>query len=181
MHGINQLYSGVMHGFKHPSILRAVYIDGVDYNDDFFTHLIKFALQLRNYGIDDHGLLVYLSEACAGSLYSGTPGHSTIYEDLGPYTLAVRWMFETSPHLPQGGDGSHPVEPLLTPFQADERLNPYYLPWIMRGLLEDRQLRRNTMLMQEMENLRKRFEEWAPVSRPMKDLKFRLEPLRARL
>ncbi|RKP06722.1 hypothetical protein THASP1DRAFT_18086 [Thamnocephalis sphaerospora] len=175
------LYSGIMHGFAHPSILRAVYIDGVDYTGDFLTSLITFALRLRNHGVHDHGLLVYLSEAIAGSLYSGTPGHSTVYEDLGVYLLATRWLFEAHPHMPRGTSGRHPAEPVLTPFQADERLNPYYLPWIMRGLLEDRRLRRNDTLMHEIEMLRQQFDQWDPVSRPMKELKFRLEPLRARL
>lgn len=74
-----------MHGFSHPSLLRAVYIDGHDYQPDFLTSLIVFLLRLRNYGIPDHGLAVHLSEAVAGSLYSGTQGHSTIYEDIGVY------------------------------------------------------------------------------------------------
>jgi hypothetical protein len=74
-----------MHGFSHPSLLRAIYIDGVDYTGDFLISLITFALRLRNHGIHDHGLIVYLSEAIAGSLYSGTQGHSTIYEELQVY------------------------------------------------------------------------------------------------
>ncbi|RKP22361.1 hypothetical protein SYNPS1DRAFT_20172 [Syncephalis pseudoplumigaleata] len=176
------LYSGIMHGFSHPSLLRAIYIDGVDYTGDFLTSLISFALRLRNHGIHDHGLIVYLSEAIAGSLYSGTQGHSTIYEELQVYALAVRWLLDAHPEPLRGGQPvEHPADPILTPFQADERLNPYYLPWIMRGLLEDSRLRKNKALLRDIEQLQRQFEQWEPVSRPMKELKFRLEPLRARL
>ena len=48
------------------------------------THLVGFALKLRNLGISDHGLIRELSLPLAGSLYSGE-GHSTIYEDDAVY------------------------------------------------------------------------------------------------
>lgn len=48
------------------------------------THLVGFALKLRNLGISDHGLIRELSSPLAGSLYSGE-GHSKIYEDDAVY------------------------------------------------------------------------------------------------
>ena len=48
------------------------------------THLVGFALKLRNLGISDHGLIRELSSPLAGSLYSGE-GHSRIYEDDAVY------------------------------------------------------------------------------------------------
>ena len=77
------LYSAVMTSIHHPSIVRAVYIDGATYQDDFFTNLISFSLRLRNSGLDDHGVLVHLSEVVAGSIYG--EGHSTIYEEREVY------------------------------------------------------------------------------------------------
>jgi hypothetical protein len=77
------LYSAVMTSIHHPSIMRAVYIDGATYQDDFLTNLISFSLRLRNSGVDDHGVLVHLSEVVAGSIYG--EGHSTIYEEREVY------------------------------------------------------------------------------------------------
>lgn len=48
------------------------------------THLVGFALKLRNLGISDHGLIRELSTPLAGSLYTGE-GHSKIYEDDAVY------------------------------------------------------------------------------------------------
>jgi hypothetical protein len=48
------------------------------------THLVGFALKLRNLGISDHGLIRELSSSLAGSLYSGE-GHSRIYDDDSVY------------------------------------------------------------------------------------------------
>lgn len=71
-----------MTSVSHPSIVRAVYIDGCSYQDDFLTNLI-FSLRLRNSGVEGHGVLVYLGEAVAGSIYG--EGHSTIYEEHEVY------------------------------------------------------------------------------------------------
>lgn len=48
------------------------------------THLVGFALKLRNLGISDHGLIKELSSPLAGSLYGGE-GHSRIYDDESVY------------------------------------------------------------------------------------------------
>ncbi|KAJ3206315.1 hypothetical protein HK099_000572 [Clydaea vesicula] len=86
------LYSAVMHGFTHPNIYRAVHIEGVDYAPDFMSHLVVFVLKLRNLGYDDHGLIVHLSDMIAGNVYGfGTQGHSTLYDEINTYTLAIAW------------------------------------------------------------------------------------------
>ncbi|KAJ3303415.1 hypothetical protein HDU76_005351, partial [Blyttiomyces sp. JEL0837] len=46
-----------------------IYIDGADYVPDFLSHLIVFALRLRNSGISDKGLIVHLSEYLAGNSF----------------------------------------------------------------------------------------------------------------
>lgn len=48
------------------------------------SHLVGFALKLRNLGVPDHGLIRELSSPLAGSIYSGE-GHSRIYEDETVY------------------------------------------------------------------------------------------------
>ena len=49
------------------------------------SHLVGFALKLRNLGVADHGLIRELSSPLAGSLYKGE-GHSRIYDDEAVYT-----------------------------------------------------------------------------------------------
>lgn len=48
------------------------------------SHLVGFALKLRNLGIPDHGLIRELSSPLAGSLYTGE-GHSRLYDDEAVY------------------------------------------------------------------------------------------------
>jgi hypothetical protein len=44
------------------------------------SHLVGFAMKLRNLGVSDHGLIRELSAPLAGSLYTGE-GHSRLYDD----------------------------------------------------------------------------------------------------
>lgn len=48
------------------------------------SHLVGFALKLRNLGVPDHGLIRELSSPLAGSLYTGE-GHSRLYDDEAVY------------------------------------------------------------------------------------------------
>ncbi|KAG0355520.1 hypothetical protein BG005_005538 [Podila minutissima] len=166
------LYSAVMTSVSHPSIVRAVYIDGCSYQDDFLTNLISFTLRLRNSGVEDHGVLVHLSEVVAGSIYG--EGHSTIYEEREVYQLAIRSLLEPPASLTSELARS---EPVLNPFQARERLNPFYLPWGMRGVVDDIQARGDRVLTDELERLKELYDDWNPVSKAMKEIKFRLEPI----
>lgn len=57
--------------------------------------------------------------------------------------------------------------------------NPYLLPWIMRGLLEEDFVK--TELGAETEELLKQFDNWKPATKALKDVKYRLEAVRSRL
>ncbi|KAF9572626.1 hypothetical protein EC968_009618 [Mortierella alpina] len=170
------LYSAIMTAIHHPSIVRAVYIDGATYQDDFITNLISFSLRLRNSGVDDHGVLVHLSEVVAGSIYG--EGHSTIYEEREVYMLAIRALLEPPTTLTAELARS---EPVLHPFRAKHTLNPFYLPWGMRGVMDEIKARGNEVLNEELERLKRLYDEWNPVSKGMQEIKFRLEPVRSRL
>jgi hypothetical protein len=50
---------------------------------DFLSNLLVLLFRLRNADLTDHGLLLHLSDATAGSL-AGL-GHSTPYEDANAY------------------------------------------------------------------------------------------------
>ncbi|KAI7859581.1 hypothetical protein BDC45DRAFT_432026 [Circinella umbellata] len=177
------LYSAIMTGASHPNILRAVYIDGHIYSeDDFLINLVTFSLRLRNAGLSDHGLLTHISEVLAGDLYSWEGGHSTIYEERDVYTMAVQYLFESAPFgriTNKSTDTA--VDVLLDSFQAKVRQNPFYLPWAMRGICDDAAVLSDQILRQELQKLRTLFEQWVPANAKLREIKFRLEPLRARL
>ncbi|OAD80629.1 hypothetical protein PHYBLDRAFT_105183, partial [Phycomyces blakesleeanus NRRL 1555(-)] len=171
------LYSAIMTGTSHPNILRGMYIDSHIYSqDDFLISIISFALRLRNVGLSDHGLLTHISEVLAGNLYSLEGGHSTIYEELDVYVIAVRHLFETAPF-----DLITPMEAKIDPFQSKVRLNPFYLPWAMRGIFDDTRISNDPILSQELKNLKVLYDSWSPASAKLREIKFRLEPLKAKL
>ncbi|CRK14235.1 hypothetical protein BN1708_011112 [Verticillium longisporum] len=174
---------------SHPYIYRAVFIDGRIHAPDFIAHLVGFALKLRNLGVSDHGLIRELSTPLAGSLYSGE-GHSRLYYDEQVYDLAVSHALETTnvpPHVtnrqcqirhPHRSDSAGTNKttggpgPLTNP-------NPYHLPWIMRGLLEEDFVK--TELSAETEELLRQFDDWKPTTKALKDVKYRLEAVRSKL
>ncbi|KAF2851728.1 hypothetical protein T440DRAFT_422357 [Plenodomus tracheiphilus IPT5] len=196
------LESSTFSTLSHPYIYRAVFVDGRIHAPDFLTHLIGFALKLRNLGLPDHGLIRELSPALAGSLYGGE-GHSRVYEDPAVYTLAVQHALETTslPIPPQqrpstSGSfqgiqipvvgGKQDVGDLYKlrvreyePSASSVNANPFFLPWAMRGLLEEEFVKRE--LEGEVEELLGLFEKWKPVSKGLKDVKFRLEGVRSKL
>ncbi|KAI0603339.1 hypothetical protein F4775DRAFT_533287 [Biscogniauxia sp. FL1348] len=162
--------SAVYSPASHPYIYRAVFVDGRIHAPDFITHLVGFALKLRNLGISDHGLIRELSVPLAGSLYSGE-GHSRLYDDEQVYDLAISHALETSS-----------VSRVPCQIKKHEGLtnpNPYVLPWIMRGLLEEEFVR--TELYSETTELLKQFDDWTPSTKALKDVKYRLEAVRSKL
>ncbi|KAJ1969452.1 hypothetical protein IWQ62_000619 [Dispira parvispora] len=256
------LYSSILHGASHMNLYRAIYIDGAHYGADFLTDLLTFALRLRNHGLFDHDLLVHISDAIAGSLYTGTPGHSTIYNDTQVYITAAQWVMESIPsrqltkaaappgffqrwatfrnkhlqaasarvarHLPRSlfhsnqeaksggnssiepsppsssttinstasgespdnGDGhsmsteqqeGHEESSCFRPFSIDARTNPFYLPWILRGLYEDPLIVNHPVFGKEILRLREKFIQWRPTQKNLRELKFRLDPLKSSL
>ncbi|KAJ2555744.1 hypothetical protein EV175_002197 [Coemansia sp. RSA 1933] len=198
------LYSAILQGVSHQNVYRAVYIDARHYLDDFLTNLIVFALRLRNMGIYDHDLLIHLSEVVAGSLW-GHSGHSTVYAEPSVYKLAIRWLlYSTSPvataaHVstsvptaylrPGTAEGrfhgkcanvSGPrIHMSYRPFNATEKLNPFFIPWIMRTLWDEPDIRQNEDLRTELRRLVRLFDQWAPDTKVGRELKYRLEPVRA--
>ena len=155
---------------SHPHIYRAVFVDGRVHAPDFLTHLVGFALKLRNLGISDHGVIRELSSPLAGSLYGGE-GHSRIYEDEAGYDLAVQYALETT-SLGEVSPQFHRERPRAS-------ANPYILPFAVRGVLEEDYVR--TELYGEITELIKRFDEWRPSTKALKDVKFRLEGVRSKL
>lgn len=136
-----------------------------------------FACKLRNLGISDHGLVRELSMPLAGSLYGGE-GHSRLYEDGQVYDLAIAHALETTDYV--SGPALKRAECEIQKYDGKlGSANPYLLPWIMRGLLEEDLVK--TELSQETEELLRQFDDWKPVKKELKDVKFRLEAVRSKL
>jgi hypothetical protein len=138
------------------------------------TELVGFALKLRNLGLSDHGLIRELSPAVAGSLYGGE-GHSRLYDCPDVYSLAVSHALETT----SPPEGTRLVVRSYEGPPGAKDANPYFLPWAMRGVLEEEKVRRE--LGDECKRLLQLFEEWKPTSKGLKDVKFRLEALKSKL
>ncbi|EUC62992.1 hypothetical protein RSOL_468650 [Rhizoctonia solani AG-3 Rhs1AP] len=164
------IYSGAFVAASHPLILRGLFLDGDAYSSsDFLSNLLVLLLRVKNAGLDEHGLVTHLSEATAGSL-SGI-GHSTAYEDLGPYTLAVRYMFETSDLAP---DNNSKLS--VDAFQAHASRNDYEIPWLLHSVLSDARISR--IFSAEIAELRDSFSEWKPTTAVLRDIQRKLAPIR---
>ncbi|KAG7096777.1 hypothetical protein E1B28_004187 [Marasmius oreades] len=145
------IYSGLFTSATHPLILRALYIDGDAYSSsDFLSNLLVLLLRVRNCGLPDSGLLAHLSDVTAGTL-SGV-GHSTAYEELSNYALAVNYLFLTNDGLEE-----HP-KLHVEPFNANSEQNDYEIPWALRDLIADDR-------------------EWHPKTTVLKDVKRKLQPI----
>ncbi|OGM41520.1 hypothetical protein ABOM_008890 [Aspergillus bombycis] len=164
------LESSLFSPVAHPYVYRAVFVDGRVHAPSFLSHLVGFALKLRNLGLPDHGLIRELSSPLAGSLYSGE-GHSRLYDDEAVYRLAIEFALETS----NVQDATLSIK--RSPPASS--VNPYILPFAMRGLLEEEYVRRE--LYEETMELLRQFDDWKPTSKVLKDVKFRLEGIRSKL
>jgi hypothetical protein len=162
------IYSGLFTSASHPLILRALYIDGDAYHSsDFLSNLLVLLLRVLNTGLSDSGLITHLSEATAGSL-NGV-GHSTAYEELATYRLAVDYLF-----LANEGLDTHP--PLtVEPFNAMVEQNDYEIPWSLRDLIADERVIH--FFAEEIMTLRNAFREWHPKTTILRDVKRKLQPI----
>ncbi|KAI6161008.1 hypothetical protein EDD17DRAFT_1591508 [Pisolithus thermaeus] len=162
------LYSGLFTSVSHPLILRAIYIDGDAYHSsDFLSNLLALLLRIRNAGLSDSGLLTHLSEATAGSL-NGI-GHSTPYEELGTYTLAINYLFLANDGLEE------PTELTTESFNALTEQNDYEIPWALRDLIADDRV--TSLFSDELVGLRDAFRNWQPKTAIQRDLKRKLQPI----
>ena len=112
-------------------------------------------------------MVAHLSEAVASGL-TGI-GHSTAYKEDQSYSLAVRYLFETTPS--KAAPGTLEVDEFL----ATEATNSYEIPWCMRGVMEDPLVLE--LFGSELTLLRRKFEDWQPVTARMKDLRRKVSPI----
>ncbi|KAI0691817.1 hypothetical protein BC835DRAFT_1430723 [Cytidiella melzeri] len=162
------IYSGLFSAASHPRILRALYIDGDAYHSsDFLSNLLVLLIRIMNTGLSDSGLLAHLSEATAGTL-SGV-GHSTAYEELASYSLAVNYLFLTN----DGGEARQDL--VVEPFNAVNEQNDYEIPWSLRDLIADERVAH--FFAAEFEQLKDAFNHWSPKTTILRDVKRKLQPI----
>ncbi|KAJ6604479.1 hypothetical protein DFH09DRAFT_1122837 [Mycena vulgaris] len=162
------IYSGLFTAASHPLILRALYIDGDAYHSsDFLSNLLVLLLRVLNSGLSDSGLLAHLSEATAGSL-NGI-GHSTAYEEISTYSLAVKYLF-----LSNSGFDTHP-KLTVEPFDANTEQNDYEIPWSLRDLIADERVAH--FFSKEISQLAADFRQWHPKTTILRDIKRKLQPI----
>ncbi|KAJ7042417.1 hypothetical protein C8F04DRAFT_76864 [Mycena alexandri] len=162
------IYSGLFTSASHPLILRALYIDGDAYHSsDFLSNLLVLLLRVLNAGLPESGLIAHLSEATAGSL-NGV-GHSTVYEELSTYSLAVKYLFLTN-----SGFDTHP-KLVVEPFNANTEQNDYEIPWSLRDLIADESVVH--FFREEISQLAAAFRHWHPKTTILRDIKRKLQPI----
>jgi hypothetical protein len=166
------LYSSTCCHISHPSIYRAVYIDGQDVAPEFISTLISLALRLRNVGTTDHGLIREISSAVSGALTGR--GHSRIYNEKAVYDMALEFALETT--NPPSDIALQVDEEFRIPKPND---NPYLLPWSMRGLVSEAVIRES--FTQQLDHLYAEFDQWSPESKVLKDVKYRLSAIQSKL
>ncbi|KAJ7139952.1 hypothetical protein C8R44DRAFT_765867 [Mycena epipterygia] len=162
------IYSGLFTSASHPLILRALYIDGDAYHSsDFLSNLLVLLLRVLNSGLPDSGLIAHLSEATAGSL-NGV-GHSTAYEEISTYSLAVQYLFLTN-----SGFDTHP-KLTVEPFNANTEQNDYEIPWSLRDIIADERVAH--FFSKEISQLAAAFRQWHPKTTILRDIKRKLQPI----
>lgn len=92
------------------------------------------------------------------------------YTNSSP-SLAVEFALETTSVV------DNPLQ--VTKYEIPSNANPYVLPWIMRGLLEEDFVK--TELDTETTELLEQFDDWKPSTKVLKDVKYRLEAVKSKL
>lgn len=79
------------------------------------------------------------------------------------------------------------ISPSIAPYgvpigsAAPAEKNPFVLPWAVRGMLSEDLVKQDPRLQQEVRELIGEFESWKPVSKGLRDVRWRLEGVRSLL
>ena len=120
-----------------------------------------------------------ITSALAGPITGG--GHSKIYNDPQVYRLALDFALKTesSPLAIEQNVKFKPFD--ITKLGSGS--NPFNLPWCARGLFFEvsRRLNSDGRGTEEIDAVFQEFDEWEPASKALKDVKYRLNGIRAKL
>ncbi|ONH72307.1 hypothetical protein BOH78_3769 [Pichia kudriavzevii] len=170
------LYSSVAIHIHHPNIFRSIYIDNSTNTPDFLARILKLSCMLLNLGYSDHDVIKEISPSLPGPITGG--GHSKIYNELQVYKLALDFTLQTNS---SSIAIDQPIK--LKPFdikKLGKLSNPFNLPWCVRGLFFETK-RKLPHGDEEIDNVFKEFDCWHPNSKALKDVKYRLNGIKAKL
>lgn len=167
------VYSSLLVGINHPNIWRCIYIDAHNYSPDFLSALLAWILKMTNCGVPgSRELLSLLSDSLSGSLYQSN-AHSTLYNDHGVYHSILNWMIRTPKNNFQAS---------IIMDKVDHELNPFMIPWILRGILNNEKLASSGLTQgADLERLRELHSEWKPARKEWKNLKLQFAPLQSKI
>lgn len=153
---IAPLYSSLSFQFGHPNIFRLIYIDSAIDLPDFLVSLLNTVLALKNLNYSDHGLIVELSSFLEGKPQTG--GHSGIMRDKHVYRMGLSNILDTN-------NLQTPQALQVWPRNVREmNLNPYHIPWCLRGALEElANVKANWDVHDMMHQLTQEFQAWDPL------------------
>ncbi|GMG55606.1 unnamed protein product [Ambrosiozyma monospora] len=158
------LYSSLNVVMKHPNVFRCVYIDGDSDQPDFLINLMNLILITKNLCHEDHELLVELSSFLAGEI--NTAGHSRVLQEENVYLEGLKNTLETTQLIFE-----QPIKE--TKINVKEfNMNQYHLPWCLRGFLQELSELKHVDEEEQFSVLQKQFEQWNPVTKEQKELKF---------
>ncbi|KAL3234864.1 hypothetical protein RNJ44_02652 [Nakaseomyces bracarensis] len=163
------LYSSLAVFIRHPNIYRSLYYSTQDNIPEFLVRCICDALSLLNNGHDDHGFIKEISAYMLGPLTSN--GHSQLYSEQDVYMLGIKHGVEECKLKLERHN-------ILKESVVSLKVNPFQLPWSLRGLLgEVRQYLGN----EELNVLYQLYDHWIPDSPTYKDLKFKINAIKSKL
>ncbi|GME84777.1 unnamed protein product [Ambrosiozyma monospora] len=158
------LYSSLNVVMKHPNVFRCVYIDGDSDQPDFLINLMNLILITKNLCHEDHELLIELSSFLAGEI--NTAGHSRVLKEESVYLEGLKNTLETTQLMFE-----QPIRESKINVK-EFNMNQYHLPWCMRGFLQELSELKHVDEEEQFSVLQKQFEQWDPVTKEQKELKF---------
>lgn len=108
----------------------------------------------------------------------GGDGHSRVYDDPEVYRLAIEFALLTTSLEPgEKGAGKEAEISAYAPPINGASVNPFTLPWAVRGMLEEAR-GKGEDVGEEVKELVREFDEWKPSSKILRDVRWRLEGVR---
>lgn len=168
------LYSSTCIHIQHPNIFRSIYIDKDSNTPNFLIKILNCSLLLHNMGLNDHGMIKEISNALAGPLTGG--GHSKIYNEYKVYELGLNFFLYSTTNKKYEEIAIRRKEFVIDTLG----INPFHLPWCLRGLMYESIC--NIKNGEKYVNLMlQEFDEWDPSTKVLKDIKYRLNAIKAKL
>lgn len=156
------LYSSLASFLQHPNIQRGIFYTSQCDVPPFIMGCILDSITLLNSGKKDQGFIKEISPYLHGPLTGN--GHSDLYFQSEVYTYGIK-------HALNSQSIKHCPSPIIRSDIVSLKVNPYNLPWTMRGLLNEIE---KELGKEEVKKLYKLYDEWAPNTPLHQSLRIKL-------